>query len=75
MLSAGVPPPSPSSQVMKMTVEPCRYPALLRMAGRALDSHLLPSATVPLFMSSIRFGVMKEKAGSWLCARSLASRE
>src|SRR5215472_6122207 len=68
-------PPSPSSQVMNTAVEPPVYSELFRIVGRLADSHLSPSATVPSCMSSIRFGVMKENAGSAFAARSLASRE
>ena len=60
---------------MKIAVEPFLYSALLRIVGRLRDSHLLPSAVVPLCMSSMRFGVMKENAGSLLFFRSLARCE
>src|SRR5215467_9456329 len=53
-------PPSPSSQVMNTAVEPLVYSGLFRIVGRLADSQLSPSATVPLCMSSIRFGVMNE---------------
>src|SRR6516225_681301 len=66
-------PPSPSSQVMNTAVEPLVYSGLFRIVGRLADSHLSPSATVPSCMSSIRFGVTKENAGSLPADRSLAS--
>src|SRR5215471_4403762 len=67
-------PPSPSSQVMNTAVEPLAYWALCKIVGRLAASHVSPSATVPLCMSSIRFGVTKENAGSLPADRLLASR-
>src|SRR5215475_15103133 len=66
-------PPSPSSQVMNTAVEPLVYSGLFKIVGRLAGSHLLPSATVPSCISSIRFGVTKENAGSLPADRSLAS--
>src|SRR5215472_4178892 len=66
-------PPVPSSQVMKTAVLPLVYSGLFRMVGRLLESQVSPSAIVPSCMSSIRFGVMNENAGSVLLDRSLAS--
>src|SRR5215469_1642600 len=63
-------PPSPSSQVMNTAVLPLWYSALLKMVGRLLASQLSPSWMVPSCMSSIRFGVTNENAGSALAARS-----
>jgi hypothetical protein len=60
---------------MKIAVEPFLYSALLRIVGRLRDSHVLPSAVVPLCMSSMRFGVMKENAGSLFFFRSPARWE
>src|SRR5262249_15005338 len=67
-------PPSPSSQVMNTAVEPLVYSGLFKIVGRLAASQLSPSATVPSCMSSIRFGVTKENAGSLPADRSLASR-
>src|SRR5262245_18123727 len=53
---------------------PLVYSGLCKIAGRLASSHLSPSATVPSCMSSIRFGVTKENAGSLPADRSLASR-
>src|SRR5215467_9512100 len=68
-------PPVPSSQVMNTAVLPLVYSGLFRIVGRLLASHVSPSAMVPSCMSSIRFGVTKEKAGSELLDRSVASCE
>src|SRR5215471_16837662 len=67
-------PPSPSSQVMNTTVEPLVYSGLVRIVGRLAASHLSPTGTLLLCMSSIRFGVTKENAGSLPADRSRASR-
>src|SRR5690349_15462642 len=67
-------PPSPSSQVMNTAVEPSVYSWLRRIVGRLPASHLLPSATVPSCMSSIRFVVTKENAGRLPAASARASR-
>ena len=63
-------PPVPSSNVTKTAVLPDAYPGLARIAGRLLLSHESPWAIVPSCMSSMRFGVTNEKAGSALSARS-----
>src|SRR5215831_271210 len=66
-------PPVPSSQVMKTAVLPLVYAELFRIVGRLLDSHVSPWLMVPSCMSSMRFGVTNENAGSVLFARSVAS--
>jgi hypothetical protein len=70
-----LPPPSPSSQVRKTAVVAFRYSALSRMPGRFCASQVSPSTTVPSCMSLMRLGVMNEKAGSVLWARSTARAE
>src|SRR5215469_3397705 len=66
-------PPVPSSQVMNTAVLLLVYSGLVRIVGRLFASHVSPSWMVPSCMSSIRFGVMKENAGSALLVRSVAS--
>src|SRR6516165_7070342 len=71
--SSAIEPPEPSSNVTNTAVEPLAYSELPRIFGRLADSQETPCAIVPSCMSSIRFGVMKEKAGSVLLARSVDS--